>query len=550
MDYFVPPFQAATDSGVATAMETYIDINGQPVVGSHFYLTELLRHRIGFKGMLVTDWAELDRLYTEHRSVPTLKDAALLSLKQTSVDMIMVPESESFSRNAMLLVQEGKLQRERLVESASKVLQLKKDLGLFEQPFSDPTLLPYLGSQQDIDAAKDTVRESITLLKNHDGVLPLKKSKKIVVTGPAAHSIRALSGGWSIQWQGADTDEWYQGRGETIVQGLEKEFGSHAISYVPSVDFDGNSVEGNNQEDYLKAIKDADTVILCLGEKPYAEIVGNIDDIDLPLGQLDVVRRVSARIQGTNTKVILVLVEGRPRALQNVVSLVDAVIMAYLPGPWGGHPIAQVLSGAVNPSGRLPLTYPTGPSDMTANYYRAGIDPYKPLFPFSAGSSFVTVEYKGLELNHNAMHTGTKDVNGKNTQDANGDDEDVDSDTGLDNEVESHPHKGALHTNSLPSSIVAKIAVKNKGDRSVMETVFWYITEDYRSDVMPETYMLKGFEKIKLDPGQTKEVQFKISRAALVYHGRNLKKRVEKGKFTLTVNAMRPEAQSIKFEVV
>ncbi|KAF9984072.1 hypothetical protein BGZ65_001025 [Modicella reniformis] len=492
MEYFVPPFQAAADSGVATAMETYIDVNGQPVVGSHFYLTELLRHRIGFGGMLVTDWGELDRLYTEHRSVPTLKDAALLSLRETSVDMIMVSESESFSNNAMLLVQEGKLQRERLVESVAKVLQLKKDLGLFEQPMSDPKLLPYVGSQQDIDAAKSAARESITLLKNDNGVLPLKKThNKIVVTGPAADSIRVLSGGWSIKWQGADTDEWYQGRGETIVQGLEKEFGSDTVLYVPSVDFDGNSVQSSN---YLDAIQDADAVVLCLGEKPYAEIVGNIDDIDLPLGQLNVVRHVTTRVHGTNTKVILVLVEGRPRALQNVASLVDAIVMAYLPGPWGGHPVAEVLSGAVNPSGRLPLTYPTGPSDMTTNYYRAGVDPYKPLFPFSAGLSYVTFEYKDLELNHDSMHTKTYDAYNTNTAD----DE----------------------------------------------------AEDYRSDVMPEAFMLKGFEKIELGPGQSKEVQFKIESVALAYHDRNLKRKIEKGKFTLTVNAMRPETQSIKFEVV
>lgn len=543
LDYFVPPFQAANNSGVATAMETYIDVNGQPVVGSHFYLTELLRQRIGFKGMLVTDWGEVDRLYTEHRSAPTLIDAALLTLKQTSVDMVMVPESESFSKNAVTLVHEDKLQRERLVASAAKVLQLKKDLGLFDQPYSDPKLLRYVGSQQDIEVAKDAARESITLLKNQNNVLPLKKGKKIVVTGPAANSIRALSGGWSIHWQGAETDDWYQGRGETIVQGLEKEFGRATVSYVPSVDFDGHSVESRGEkEDYLDAIQDADTAILCLGEKPYAEIVGNIDAIDLPAGQLGVVRQVHARIKGTDTKVILVLVEGRPRGLQNVASLVDGIVMAYLPGPWAGHPIAQVLSGAVNPSGRLPLTYPTGSSDMATNYYRVGIDPYKPLFPFSAGLSYVPVEYVNLGLNHRKMHTTMYDVNKKSTpdEDTGGDDGDDDDDD----------KKKKFQMNDDPSSLLAKVSVKNKGGQSVKETVFWYITKEYRSDVMPEAFMLKGFEKIELRPGQTKVVQFRINRDALTYHDRHLKKKVEEGKYTLTVNAMRPEAQSIAFEVV
>ena len=210
MDYFVPSFQAAIDAGVATAMETYIDANGQPVVGSHFYLTELLRNRLGFEGMLVTDWAEVDWLFTEHRSVPSLEDAMAQCLKQISVDMVMVPESESFAKDAVTLVQEGRLERGRLVESVAKVLQLKKDVGLFEQPLSDPALLSLVRSQQDVEAAKGAVRESVTVLKNEGGVLPLSKKKangKIFMTGPAANSVRALSGGWSIKWQGAEKDE-------------------------------------------------------------------------------------------------------------------------------------------------------------------------------------------------------------------------------------------------------------------------------------------------------------------------------------------------------
>ncbi|KAG0351703.1 hypothetical protein BGZ54_003136, partial [Gamsiella multidivaricata] len=554
MDYFVPPFQAAINAGVATAMETYIDVNGQPVVGSNFYLTELLRQRLRFKGMLVTDWQELDRLFTEHRTVSSLKDATLQCLKQTSVDMVMVPESESFSKDAVALIQENKLQRQRLVESVAKVLQLKKDLGLFEQPFSDPKLLAYVGSKQDIETAKSAVRESITVLKNNNGILPLQNQKKIVVTGPAADSIRALSGGWSIKWQGADSDDWYQGRGESILQGLQKEFVSSAVSYVPSVDFDGKPLRNNiNEGAHLGAVDGADTVIICLGEKPYAEIVGNINDLDLPTGQLDVIRQVKARVHGTNTKIVLVLVEGRPRGLQDTEGLLDAIVMAYLPGPWGGHPIAEVISGAVNPSGRLPMTYPSGPGDMATNYYRSGVDVYKPLFTFSAGLSYTTVEYGGLVLNHPVIKTTLPDDEGDlDENDDFGDDGDNDSNRG---QVDHRPAPAAPSSNekiqmkNIPS-ILAKITIKNRGNRPVKETVFWYITQDYRSDIMPEAFLLKGFEKIDLAPGQSKQVRFKVTRAALLYHGRGLKRKIGKGTFTLTVNAMRPEAQSIKFEVL
>ncbi|KAG0071999.1 hypothetical protein BGZ89_008614 [Linnemannia elongata] len=548
MDYFVPSFQAAIDAGVATAMETYIDVNGQPVVGSHFYLTELLRNRLGFEGMLVTDWAEVDRLFTEHKSVPSLKDATAQCLKQTSVDMVMVPESESFAKDAVTLVQEGRLERGRLVESVAKVLQLKKDVGLFEQPLSDPALLSLVGSQQDIEAAKEAVRESVTVLKNEGGVLPLSRKKanrKIFVTGPAADSIRALSGGWSIKWQGAEKDEWYQGRGETILEGLRHEFGSHSVSYAPSVDFDGNSIEEGEHGAYLRAAIEADTVILCLGEKPYAEIVGNIDNLDLPWGQLELIINISERVRGSNTKIILILVEGRPRTLQWLPDQVDAIVMAYLPGPWGGHPIAE------------------------------------PLFPFGAGLSYSTVEYSELRLDHSELHTTTyeeKDVGDPGdfleeseeaVEDENEDGEeaeeiqmDIDDSNNAAQTLKKrhHHHHQKRDTTSTrlrkrpsgspPSSISATIRLKNTSTLPVKETVFWYITQDYRSDIMPEAYMLRGFEKVSLDAGESKDVKFRIRRSSLAYHGRNLRKRVEKGSFTLTVNAMRPEVQSIKFNVV
>ncbi|KAF9934984.1 hypothetical protein FBU30_009407 [Linnemannia zychae] len=610
MDYFVPSFQAAIDSGVATAMETYIDVNGQPVVGSHFYLTELLRHRMGFNGMLVTDWQELDRLFTEHRTVPILKDATLQCLKQTSVDMVMVPESESFSKDAVNLVQEGKLDKVRLVEGAARVLQLKKDLGLFDEPLSNPELLPLVGSGQDIEAARNAVRESITLLKNQDNVLPLSRNKssnkKIFVTGPAADSIRALSGGWSIKWQGAESDEWYQDRGESILNGLRQEFGENTVTYMPSVDFDGNLVEEEDQDAYVDKAAEADTIIVCLGEKPYAEIVGNIDNLDMPWGQLEVILKLSERIIGTDTKLILVLVEGRPRTLGWLVDRVDAIVMAYLPGPWGGLPIAEVISGTVNPSGRLPITYPRGPSDMGSNYYRSGIDPYNPLFPFGAGLSYSVVEYSGLTLDSTKLYVknvdkhnvridnnteeenekvndneqnvsesesnkkvetaDTFDVQAKaNDPDSNDDDNDND---GYDSNSQTRHYRHHHHVSkrSVSSSLIASsqnrrldkqffsllatVTLRNAGDRPVKETVFWYITQDYRSEVMPEAFMLRGFEKVTLDAGEVKTVNFRILQNALTYHDRYLRKRVDTGGFTLTVNAMRPEAKSIKFNVI
>jgi beta-glucosidase len=240
--------------------------------------------------------------------------------------------------------------------------------------------------------------------------------------------------------------------------------------------------------------------------------------------------------------------------------------MAYLPGPWGGLPIAEVISGTVNPSGRLPMTYPNGLGDVGANYYRSGIDPYKPLFPFSAGLSYSTVEYSGLKLNHDELHTTTSDED-ENTElnvpveESNENEpeaEVVEDENTLDEQqLQKRHHRHQKRANSrqrpaatAPSSIRATIRVKNTSNRSVKETVFWYITQDYRSDIMPEAYMLRGFEKVALKAGESKEVKFSIRRSSLAYHDRDMKKKVEKGVFTLTVNAMRPEQSSIKFTVV
>ncbi|KAF9586501.1 hypothetical protein BGW38_003626 [Lunasporangiospora selenospora] len=550
MDYFVPPFQAAVDVGVATAMETYIDVNGQPVVGSRFYLTELLRHRMGFEGMLVTDWAELDRLYTEHRSVPSLKDAALQCLKRTSVDMVMVPESESFSKNTLELIDEERLDRNRLVESVSKILQLKKDLGLFDKPFSDPDLLPLVGSAQDVDMAREAIRESVTVLKNKDSTLPLWKSDtgrqippKLFLTGPTSDSIRALSGGWSIKWQGAEKDEWYQGRGQTILNGFLEHFPSELVTHVPSVDFDGNLV--SSKEQYLQAAQAADIAIVCLGEKPYAEIVGNIENPDLPRGQLDVVRDLAKRLQGSRTRIVLVLVEGRPRGLQEVHGLADAIVMAYLPGPWGGGPIAEVIAGGVNPSGRLPMTYPSNVYDLATTYYRSGIDPYKPLFAFGAGLSYSEVEYSNLQLSESSIHLAIVSDNDEGDDD---DSVDANQSTSTANRLFKSTSSRKLDRHRHHS--VASVTIKNKSQRHVKETVFWYITQDYRREVSPEAFLLKGFQKILIAPGQSETVVFRIGKDMLAFHNRHLKKKVERGSFTLTVNAMRPEALSAKFQVM
>ncbi|KAF9158679.1 hypothetical protein DFQ26_007360 [Actinomortierella ambigua] len=538
LDYFVPPFQAAIDVGVATTMETYIDVNGEPVVGSPFFLKELLRDRMGFEGMLVTDWAEVDRQFTEHRTVSSLSAAQLQVLKRTTVDMVMTPDSSDFPEEAARFVEQGKIDRNRLEQSAGRVLQLKKDLGLLDSPKSDPKLRSSVGSQQDVEVALTAIRESLTLLKNKDNLLPLRSTKnyspRILLTGPAADSLRALSGGWTIKWQGVESDDWFQNRGTTILKGLQREFGTGEVKHIPSVGFQGEALGESDQ--LLRAVDHSDVAVVCLGESPYAEVVGNINDMNLPKGQLQVLDMIRAR--SSKIKIVLILVEGRPRGLDGRVDLVDAVLMTYLPGPWGGGPIAEVLSGGVNPSGRLPMTYPSSTGDVASRYFSSGVDPYEPLFAFSAGLSYSSIEYSQLVLDDDTLILGTDDLwLLVETEGAgNGGDQ-----VKFEKEEARKKQSTQIH---------ASLRVKNTGDRPVKETVFWYISQTYRPEVQPEKWMLKGFEKVSLDAGESRTVKFVIRSDMLFYHGRELNRQIAAGPFTLVVNAMRPEVLTEYFNVV
>ncbi|KAG0226037.1 hypothetical protein BGW41_004420 [Actinomortierella wolfii] len=561
LDYFVPSFQAAVNVGVATAMETYIDVNGQPVVGSHYYLKELLRDRLGFRGMLVSDWAEGDRLFSEHKTVGSPRAAQYQMLKETTIDMVMTPDTALFPEEAARFVEQGRIDRERLEEAAGRVLQLKKDLGLFEHPKGVRRYYDSVGSQQDVEVALAGIRESLTLLKNKNNVLPLRApdgdAPRILVTGPASDSLRALAGGWTIKWQGADNDDWFQNRGTTILKGLQREFGADQVRHVPSVGFNGETT--GPLWSLLDAVDRSDVVVVCLGEAPYAEIIGNIDDFNLPKGQLGIIDAI--RAHSSRVKIVLVLVEGRPRGLDGRADLVDAVLMSYLPGPWAGGPIAEVLSGAVNPSGRLPMTYPSNTGSVGSNYFRSGVDPYDPLYAFSSGLSYSTVEYSELRLDESTLYLGddvedmrvaVEQLNSQLSSDEEGNEEENEGE-GREGELrrrKKKKNKKVYKKNRESSHIRASVYVKNTRGETVKETVFWYITQNYRPEVQPEKFLLKGFEKVSLSPGESKRVEFEIRSDMLIYHGRDLRAKIAPGDFTLTVNAMRPEALSAKFKVV
>ncbi|KAG0178858.1 hypothetical protein DFQ29_002893 [Apophysomyces sp. BC1021] len=480
-DYFVPGFQAAIDAGVATAMEAYIDINGEPVVASRKYLRRLLRDEMHFKGMLVTDWAEIDNLYTTHHVAVSVKEAVKQSIGSTSVDMSMVPKDITFFEALRELVIQGQIPEVRIDESAERLLQLKKDLGLLEpdgfkarHEFSS-----LVGSPEDAQVSLDGARESITILKNEDSILPLE-GKRFLVVGPTGNDISHLNGGWTIDWQGATTDHWhgpisdeqFYGKGITIFQGLQEYAPEDVfVKYMPGFAIDGTDI---NMAEVLEEISQYDAVIVCIGEHVYTELPGNIHDIRLPRGQIDNIRQLSQH----GTPLISVLVEGRPRVLETIVDDSQALVQAYLPGPWGGRAVGEIIFGQVNPSGKLPYTYPKYASDLSLNYWRQVNDVWDPLYEFGHGLSYSRFRYDNITLYDDVPN----------------------------------------HFLTLGQTRKIAISVTNEGPYDGKDAVLMYIQQPVRR-ITPPAKLLKNFKKVNLINGQTATLIFDVNADMFRYTG-------------------------------
>ncbi|KAI8640046.1 glycoside hydrolase superfamily [Parasitella parasitica] len=406
-DYFVPGFQAAIDAGVATAMESYIDINGEPVVSSKKYLRQLLRDQMKFDGMLVTDWQEIENLHIKHMVAATHKEAVRMAIADTSIDMSMVPQDVIFFESMMDLIKEGRVSMERVDESVARLLQLKKDLGLLEPNGwkADPKLQEMVQNDSDIAVAVEAARESLTLLKNENTALPFTKDKvrRVLVVGPTGDNLGHLAGGWTIQWQGATEDAWhgnvsdeqFYNKGISIIEGMQNAAPEGVqVEYMRGFTIDGKD---DNMNLLLEKAKDFDAFVVCIGEHVYSELPGNIHDMTLPQGQIDHVDKLASFI-GKEKPLVTVLLEGRPRILDSIENNSDAILQAYLPGPWGGQAIGEVIFGLTNPSGKLPYTYPKYAGDTTLNYWRPANDIWDPLYEFGHGLSYSSFRYSNITV--------------------------------------------------------------------------------------------------------------------------------------------------------
>jgi beta-glucosidase len=393
-EYVLPSFAAAVAAGARTVMVNSGEVNGVPVHASHYILTDVLRGELGFKGLVVSDWEDIKKLVTVH-AVAADETAATRMAVMAGVDMSMVPLDYSFADNLVALVKEGAVPESRIDEAVRRVLKLKVDLGLFERPGPDPAAKAKVGTADSRRVALEAARESITLLKNTGGVLPLAKGRKVLVTGPAADSLVALNNGWSFTWQGADASVYPTDR-VTVLGAVRALAGEGNVVYVPGAGFD-KTIDVAAAADAARA---ADVAVVCVGESAYAETPGNIEDLTLSEPQLALVEAVAA----AGKPVVLVLVEGRPRVITRVEDRAAAVVMAYNPGLEGGQAIAEVLYGEVNPSGRLPFTYPRYANATLTYDHKAweteetsfGNTRYTPLFEFGSGLSYTTFAYSDL----------------------------------------------------------------------------------------------------------------------------------------------------------
>jgi beta-glucosidase len=504
-EYHLEPFKAAVEAGTESVMINSGIINGISVHASHDIITKLLKEELKFEGVVVSDWMDIVNLHTRDKIAKDDKEAIKLAIN-AGIDMSMVPyEYETFCDNLIALVKEGEVKESRIDDAVRRILKLKLKLNLWEQAVTNISDYPEFGSEKSARMAYEAAAEAITLLKNNNNILPLSKTTKVLVTGPNANSMRTLNGGWSYSWQGEKTER-YTEKFNTILEAVQNEIGANNVKYIPGVSYvmDGKYFE-DVEDQFAKAVvaaKTVDAVILCVGENTYTEKPGDLNDLSLSANQL----RLAKELAKTGKPVILVLNEGRPRCISAVEPSMQAVVQTYLPGNYGGDALADILFGDVNPSGKLPYTYPSYPNSLVTYYHKPSEEQkraqgayiyesdYNPQYEFGHGLSYTTFEYSNLKVSKNEFSAG---------------------------EV-----------------LTVSVDVKNSGNRIGKESVLLYSSDLYAS-ITPDMKRLRRFSKISLEPGQTQTVSFEITDKDLAFVNQHNAWITEPGEFELTTGGLK-----------
>ena len=494
------PFLAGIEAGALSVMVNSASVNGMPMHANKEILTHWLKEQTGWDGVLITDWADVNNLYTREMVAKDKKDALRIAIN-AGIDMVMEPYSCDACRYIIELVNEGKIPMSRIDDACRRVLRMKYRLGLFEHPTQKLKNYPLFGGEQFAQLALEGATESMVLLKNNNKILPLQKGKKILLTGPNANQMRCLDGGWSYTWQGNRTDE-FAGKYNTIYEALCNEYGKENIVLNQGVTYNeaGKYWEENEPQiaAAVEAAKNVDVVVACIGENSYTETPGNLTDLWLSENQRNLVKALAT----TGKPIILVLNEGRPRLIADIEPLAQGVVNILIPGNYGGDALAQLLSGKANFSGKMPYTYPKEINSL-ANYdfkkseevgtmtgaydYNAKITQQ---WGFGHGLSYTTYQYSNLK---------------------------VDKATFAHDDV-----------------IRVSVEVKNTGKVAGKESVLLF-SSDLMASMVPDGRRLRAFDKVALQPGESKTVTFDLKANDLAFVGWDGKWILEEGDFKLMV---------------
>ena len=494
------PFLAGLQAGALTVMVNSASVNGVPMHANKEFLTGWLKEETGWDGVLITDWADINNLYTREMVAKDKKDALRIAIN-AGIDMIMEPYSCDACGYLVELVKEGKIPMSRIDDACRRVLRMKYRLDLFKNPTQKLKNYPKFGGEEFAKLALEGATESMVLLKNEGNILPLQHGKKILLTGPNANQMRCLNGGWSYTWQGHRADE-FAGKYNTIYEAFCNEYGKENVILNQGVTYDekGKYWEENEPQiqEAVAAAKDVDVIVACIGENSYTETPGNLTDLWLSENQRNLVKALAQ----TGKPVILVLNEGRPRLIADIEPLAQGIINILIPGNMGGDALANLVSGKLNFSGKMPYTYPKEINSL-ANYdfkkseevgtmegaydYNAKITQQ---WGFGYGLSYTSYKYSNLKVSQSDFRHG--DI------------------------------------------IKVSVDVKNTGKVAGKESVLLF-SSDLIASIVPDGRRLRAFDKVELQPGETKTMTFELKADDLAFVGWNGKWRLEEGDFKLMI---------------
>lgn len=506
-EYHIESFKKAIEAGAKTVMINSGLINGIPVHADYNLLINILRNKLGFQGVILTDWEDIRKLHDRDKVAKTQKEAVKIAIN-AGIDMSMVPyEYEQFFNDLVELVEDGEVSMDRIDDAVKRILELKFELDLFQNPVTNYEDYQDFGSKKHHQLAYRAASESITLLKNNNNILPIKGKPRILVAGPNGNNMRTLNGAWSYSWQGELTDK-FAGDFNTIFEALANKYGKDNVKYVSGVSYKENgSYYDMVEDDINKAVSEAnksDYIVLCLGENTYTEKPGDLNDLNLHKLQI----KLAKKLAETGKPIILILNIGRPRLITDIEPFMSAIVNIYLPGNFGGDALSDVLSGKVNPSGKLPYTYPAYPNSLIPYYFKPSevqnnsqgaynyVGEVNNLYDFGFGLSYSEFTYSNLEINNEQFN--------------------------------------------LDDSIKISVNVKNSGKIDGSETVQLYSSDLYAS-LTPDVKRLRDFDKIELKAGEMKTITFELPVSELAFANSDNQFVVESGKFKLSIDNLSKE---------